>query len=125
MILIKLPIQRANWKAGEGKQTYPNSDDLNKLRSILLHVDLFYQNADVDGATTTDSSNSSHKITSSDISNLCVFYGAALMGSFCPHSLSLIDYGHDVKEGELYFQTCKFVAAFIDRLNLTLNWIYF
>ena len=80
-------------------------EDLKNLRVILSQADEFYK--DTGGSETIDLSSKAekppHKITSSDISNLCVFYGAVLSSTFCPHSLSLLDYGHDVHEGGFYF----------------------
>jgi len=87
-------------------------EDLKNLRSILLQVDLYYQNTDAADETTKSfqSEKPTHNITSYDISNLCVFYGAVLSGSFCPHSISLLGRGRDLKEGEL---NCRIRSALI------------
>ena len=82
----------------EGKSVLPQrcTEDLKNLRDILSQVDEFYKDPAVDESV----SDKSYRITASDISNLCVFYGALLSGSFCPHSLYLLDYGRDVDESE-------------------------
>jgi hypothetical protein len=35
-----------------------------------------------------------------DVSHLCGFYNAVVVGAFCPHSLQLFDWGKEARESK-------------------------
>jgi hypothetical protein len=60
--------------------------NLSRLTSILPMVEASY---------TSTSSNAAV-----DVSHLCGFYNAVVVGAFCPHSLQLFDWGKEARESK-------------------------